>query len=162
MSFIYKSERVGKGGKVFTMYKIRTLKENTTTQHVHTEYTKFGHTFRKYRIDEIPQIWNVLKGDMALIGPRPQDAKFINLYPEHIRNKLLSVKPGLLCLAGIYFMDEESMLQYSSTPEKDYWEKIAPLKIALDFFYIENKCLSLDLWIFWQAIKKGILCRLRL
>lgn len=157
MSLIYKSERIGKGGKPFTMYKIRTLKENKKTHYNHgNNYTFMGKFLRKYRLDEAPQLLNVLKGDMSIVGPRPQEAKTIDLYPDYIKDKLLSVKPGMFGLAGIHFMDEEHILTLSEEPEKDYWERIAPLKITLDFFYIENKCLSLDLWIAWQAVKKRL------
>lgn len=160
MSIIYRSERVGKNGKVFTMYKIRTLKESDKSSYNHSDnYVFLGKFMRKYRIDEIPQLLNLLKGDMNLVGPRPQDAKTIDLYPQHLKEKLLSIKPGMFGLSGIHFMDEEHILTLSDEPAKDYWSKIFPLKIALDFFYIENRCLSLNLWIIWQSIKRGLIFR---
>lgn len=162
MSIFYRSERVGKNGKPFSMLKLRTLKEGSTTQYSHGDnYTKFGRFFRKYRIDEIPQLWHVLTGRMSLVGPRPMESKTLDSYPGYTAKKLLSVKPGLFSLAGIYFMDEEQLLAKSGYPERDYWLKIVPLKVTLDMFYIDNKCLSLDLWIIYQAIKKGLIFRKR-
>ena len=107
-------------------------------------------------MDEIPQFWNLLKGDMALVGPRPEELGTINLYPEHIREKLLSVKPGMFGMAGIYFMDEEQLLASSENPQKDYWEKIKPMKATLDTFYIENRCFLLNLAIVYMAIKRRL------
>lgn len=157
MSFFYRSERVGKNGQLFSMLKIRTLKESNRSGYQHGDnYTRFGRFFRKFRIDEIPQIWHVLTRRMNLVGPRPMEAKTLELYPSHIREKLLSVRPGMFGLAGIYFMDEEYLLSISEDPQKDYWMKVAPLKIALDMFYIDNRGWLLNLWIIYQACKKRI------
>lgn len=155
MSIFYKAQRVGKGGKPFTMYKLRTLKYGSDKHSFASEerYIKGGRLLRKFRIDEIPQLWNMLRGDMALVGPRPEEQKVIDLYPEHIKNKLLSIKPGLFGLSAIYFMDEEAILRESDDQHRDYWEKLKPMKLTLDFFYIENRCFSLNVWIIWQAIK---------
>ena len=158
-SIFYRSERVGKNGKLFSMLKLRTLKEGTKTEYKHDSYTRFGRFFRKFRIDEIPQLLHVLTRRMNLVGPRPQEQKTLSLYPGHLREKLLSVRPGLFGLAGLYFMDEEKLLTLSDYPEKDYWEKIVPMKIALDMFYIDNKCFTLDCWVVWQCVKKGLLWR---
>lgn len=160
MNIFYRSERVGKHGKLFSMLKFRTLKENGRTSYSHGDnYTKFGRFMRKYRIDEIPQIWHVFTRRMNLVGPRPLEKRTLDLYPLEIQVKLLSIRPGLFGLSGLYFMDEEKLLSFSDYPEKDYWGKIVPMKIALDFFYIDNKCFSLDMWIVWQCIKKGLIWR---
>ena len=158
MSLFYASVRIGKNGEPFTMWKIRTLKEGSDSSSFVSkdQYTWCGRFLRKWRIDEIAQLWNVLRGEMSLVGPRPLEYKTSTLYPRDTVRKLLSVKPGMFGLAGIYFMDEERLLQLSQDPQKDYWEKIAPIKLALDFFYIENKCFSLDLWIVWHGIKRRI------
>lgn len=158
MSIFYKSERIGKGGVPFTMLKFRSLREGSDKDSFASEekYVPFGRFMRKFRIDELPQIWNMLRGDMAVVGPRPEELRTINVLPPHIKEKLLSVRPGLFGLSGIYFMDEEVMLQQSNNPASDFWMKIKPMKMTLDFFYIDNKCLSLDLWIIYQAIKVRI------
>lgn len=160
MSVFYRSDRVGKGGKVFSMLKFRTLRENNKNSYSHTDnYTKYGRFMRKYRLDEIPQLWHVLTGRMALFGYRPMEASTLDLYPPHIKEKLLSVKPGLIAPAGIYFMDEEHILALSKDPEKDYWTKILPQKLTLDLFYIENKCLLFDIALVYMAIKKRLWTR---
>lgn len=157
MSIFYRSERIGKDGKPFSMLKFRTLKESDKNSYNHIDnYTKYGRFMRKYRIDEIPQLWHVLTRRMNLVGPRPMEAKTLNAYPGHVAKKLLSVRPGLFGLAGIYFLDEEHLLSLSEDPQKDYWEKILPMKIALDFFYIDNRGILFDLWIIYNCIKKGL------
>ncbi len=157
MKLFYRSERVGKYGRPFSMLKIRTLKEGGKTSYQHGDnYTRFGRFFRKFRIDEVPQLWHVLTRRMSIVGPRPMEKKTLSLYPTHVQVKLLSVRPGMFGLAGLYFMDEEHLLSISKDPQKDYWEKIAPMKIALDCFYIDNRGLLLDLWIIYQACKKRL------
>lgn len=158
MSIVFRSRRVGKGGKPFTLYKIRTLRENASSPFAHENgYTWCGRFLRKYRLDESLQVWNILKGDMKFVGIRPLEERTVALYPEHIRDRLLSIKPGWFSLSGIYFMNEENILALSDDPHRDYWERIFPLKTTLDFFYLENRCLSLDLWIVWQGCKRAIL-----
>ena len=157
MSIFYKARRVGKDGEPFTMYKFKTLKDGSDTSAFHKDAYLFGGRFlRKYRIDELPQIWNIIRGDMALVGPRPQEERTINLYPSGIKEKLLSVKPGWFSPAGIHFMHEGQILEFSKNPHEDYWIKIQPMKLTLDFFYVENKGFFLDLWVIYQAIKKGL------
>ena len=153
----YTSTRVGRYGREFRMYKIRTLKEGGSGAFAHEhEYTWCGRFLRRWRLDELPQLLNMIKGDMALVGPRPEEAKQISILPEDIRNKLLSVKPGLFGLSGLYFMDEEHLLKNSTDPMSDYWTKIRPIKLTLDFFYIDNRGLLFDLWIIFQCLKVAL------
>lgn len=93
---------------------------------------------------------------MGFVGIRPLEERTAELYPAHIREKLLSIKPGWFSLSGLYFMDEENILSLSDDPHKDYWEKIFPIKTALDFFYLENRCLTLNIWVIYQGVKKAI------
>lgn len=155
MSIIYRSPRVGLNGKPFDMLKFRTLKEGFSSQFANDEgYTRFGKFLRKTKIDELPQLINVLKGDMSLVGPRPEEARTIDLLPSDIRKNILSVRPGMTDLASLYFINEEDILNKSGDPFDTYWSRIKPMKIVLQSFYVENKCLSLDMWILWQSIKK--------
>lgn len=157
MSFFYKSHRIGKNGKPFVMYKIRTLKENVDIGNSFAneeQYTRFGRILRKTKIDELPQLWNILKGDLRLVGPRAEEEKTLEVLPVDIREKLLSVKPGLTSLASIHFFDEGQILEKSADPHYDYWVKVKPTKIVLDFFYIDNRNLLLDAWI---VLKTAIL-----
>lgn len=155
MSIFYKSQRIGLKGTIFTLYKFRTLKEGTVTQFSHEEhYTFCGRFLRKYKLDELPQLWNVIIRDMNLVGPRPEEEKTISIIPEKTAEIILSVKPGLTDLASLFFFNEEEILQKSPDPFEDYWTKIKPTKFVLQMFYIENKCLSLDIWIILQTLKR--------
>lgn len=157
MSIIYKSVRIGKGGKPFSMYKLRTLKEGVKTQYNHGEnYVLGGKFLRRFRLDEAFQFWNVLKGDMALVGPRPETEEGWRFIPQHIKDKILSIKPGMFGIAGIHFFDEERLLAQSHDPEELFWTKIKPMKFVLECFYVENKCFSLDIWLVWQGVKTAI------
>ena len=160
MSWIYTSIRVGKNSRPFKMYKFRTLKEGTdkTSPFAQQEdYTLLGKLLRKTKLDELPQLINVLKGEMSIVGPRPEEQQTIDVLPSDIRKFILSVKPGLVDLASLYFFDEEFVLQQSSAIFKDYWTKVKPIKIILQCFYIHNRCPSLKLWILWTALK--MMCR---
>lgn len=158
MSIIYKSKRVGKNGKVFLLYKFRTLKEGSDSKMFAGKdaYTRFGWIMRKVKFDELPQIFNILKGEMGIVGVRPEEERTIQILPKETRDILLSVKPGLTSLASIYFIDEEKLVQESSDPTRFYWTTIKPMKILLDTFYTNNKSLSLDAWIVWATIKNII------
>ena len=157
MSLFYESQRVGRNGVIFTMYKFKTLRDGVGSFAHERQYVPLGRFMRKWRIDELPQIWNILNGTMSLFGPRPRDKKEIDLYPPHIREKILSVRPGLFGMAGIFFMDEEHILRLSDDPNKDYFEKILPIKVALDVFYVEHKCWLLNIALVWMALKARLL-----
>jgi len=157
MSVFYKSLRVGKGGKYFFMYKFRTMIEGADriTRYANERvYTRFGKFMRKWKIDEFPQVWNILKGDMNLVGPRPEEPNGIEVVPADIRNIVLSVKPGLTDLSSIYFYNEEEILRNTKDPNLIYWTKIKPVKLLLQVFYIKNKCLLLNAAILWLTLKK--------
>ena len=154
--FFYSSERVGKHGRPFKMWKVKSLRDGVGDFAHKREYVWGGRFMRKWRIDEVPQIWCILNGTMSLFGPRPREAKEIDLYPQDIKDKLLSVKPGLFGLAGIFFMDEEILLKHSKDAAADYFKKILPIKLALDMFYIDHKCWLLNIAIVWMALKARI------
>ena len=157
-SMIYKSERVGRNGKIFEMYKFRTLKPGADGKMFTSDdsYTWCGKFLRKYKLDELPQFINVFKGEMAIVGPRPEEKRTIDIIPEETKKILLSIKPGLTDIASIFFFDEERLLEGSKDKQRDYWTKIKPIKFILQIFYVENKCLSLDLWILWATFKRII------
>ena len=157
MSWFYKSLRVGKGGKKFWMWKLKTLKDDfdkTNTFAKEESYTKWGHTLRKYKLDELPQFLNVLKGQMSLVGPRPEEERTLNAIPEEIRKQLLSVKPGMTSLASLHFYDEEAILKKGEDIFKDYWVRIKPMKIMLDVFYVQNRNWIINLGILLATFKK--------
>ena len=142
--FFYKSQRVGKNGRKFNLYKVRTLKQTDSQFASEETYLPFGRLLRKTKLDELPQLWNIIRGDIAIVGPRAEEQRTIDVLPKDIREKLLSVKPGLTSPASLHFFGEEKILQLSDDPAKTYWEQIKPLKVALDIWYIDNRCFVLD------------------
>ena len=157
MKIFYKSVRIGKNGKEFHLWKFRTLKEGTDKKQSfasHDSYTFLGKFLRKTKLDEFPQLWNLLNGTMNLVGPRPEEKKTIDIIPRDLRNIVLSVKPGLTSLSSLHFFDEEAILRESTDPHKTYWMQIKPTKIALDVFYVQNKNFMLDIAIIWTTAFK--------
>ena len=159
MSIFYKSERIGKNGRPFFMLKFKTLKDGIDKKSSFADknqYIRFGKFLRKYKLDEFPQLWNLIKRDMNIVGPRPEERKNINILPKEIKDILLSVRPGLTSLSSIHFFDEEFILQQGLDRYLDYWTKVKPAKILLDTFYIQNKSFLLDIAVVWATIKRII------
>lgn len=152
----YRQIRVGRGGHHFHALKFRTMRVAndddgiTSNDKKATRVTKSGAFLRKYRIDELPQLWNVLVGDMSLVGPRPQIPKYIAIYPD-IYAEILTVRPGITGLASIKFHEkEERMLEEAGDQAEDaYIHKILPLKFHYNLFYVRNRSLCFDLAIIW-------------
>ena len=158
MNILYKSKRVGKNGQVFSMYKFRTLKHNVdgiSSFAQKDQYTRFGKFLRKTKIDELPQLLNVLKGDMSVFSYRPEEERAYRLLPASMRLLLSQERPGIIDLASLHFMDEESLLQVGD-PHKTYWEKVRPLKFTLQMFYMQNRSWLLNAAIIWTYIKKTL------
>lgn len=139
--------RVGKNGKQFNLLKYRTMRKNSDKLGLLTvgdrdpRVTPIGRFLRKYKLDEIPQLFNVLKGDMSIVGPRPEVKKYVDLYTEEQR-KVLQVRPGITDYASLSYIDENEILADSDDPEKTYIEEVMPAKIELNFKYIENRSLK--------------------
>ena len=120
-------------------------------------YTRFGKFLRKTKIDEFVQLVNVLKGEMSLVGPRPDFQEAYDIMPDYAKKTILSVKPGCTSLSSIHFADEEKLLQEAGEEKyRNYYTKIKPAKILLDTFYIQNKCFLLDIAVLWLTFKKVI------
>jgi len=140
----YVQERIGKDEAPFGLYKFRTMrcgsdKKGLITVGEHDErITHFGYFLRRYKLDELPQLFNVLKGDMSLVGPRPEVRKYVDLYTEEQR-EVLSVKPGITDYASIAYVNENEILGSAEDPEKAYVEQVMPDKIKLNMRYIHNK-----------------------
>ena len=115
--------------------------------------TRLGYFLRKYKLDEFPQLINILKGDMSFVGPRPEVKKYVDLYTEEQR-KILSVRPGMTSLASIEFINENEILGKSDNPEYTYMHEIIPTKLNLDIEYVTNWHLRLDMIILFRTIKK--------
>ena len=154
----YRGVRVGRHGKLFRIFKFRTMVVNaekiggTSTADDDPRITGIGKLMRKYKLDELPQLINVLNGEMSFVGPRPQVAWAVNLYTEEER-KLLTVKPGITDYASIKFRNEAEILKGSANPDKDYLEKIAPEKLKLGLKYVENYSLWLDIKLIFATFK---------
>ena len=134
------------------------MKLGTKTSFAEQEhYTKHGRFLRKIKADEFLQLINVLKGEMTWCGPRPDFQETYDVMPDYAKKILLSVKPGCTSISSIHFFDEERLLQEAGEEKyKNYWTQIKPAKILLDTFYIQNKCVLLDLAILWMTFKKVI------
>ena len=146
----YIVKRVGKNGKVFHMIKLRSMKIDAdksgvaSTANNDNRITPIGKLIRKYKIDELSQLINVLFGSMSLVGPRPQLEKEVKFYTEEEKG-LLKIQPGITDFASIIFSDEGSILQGSQDPDLDYNQLIRPWKSRLGIFYIKNVTISLDM-----------------
>lgn len=143
----YKQIRVGQNGKDFGLFKFRSMVVDADKKGLITvggrdpRITRSGYFIRKYKLDELPQLINVLVGDMSLVGPRPEVKKYVELYTDE-QQKVLSVKPGITDYASIEYMDENEILGKSTDPEKTYIEEIMPEKIKYNMKYIQNKNVS--------------------
>jgi lipopolysaccharide/colanic/teichoic acid biosynthesis glycosyltransferase len=146
----YVAERMGKIEKPFKMVKLRSMIKNADSQGVDStsandmRITPVGHFIRSYKLDELTQLWNVLKGDMSLVGPRPNVKRETDLYTLQ-EKRLLSVKPGITDFASIVFSDEGEILADKSDPDIAYNQLIRPGKSRLGLFYIEQKNILVDL-----------------
>ena len=140
----YRQQRVGLNGKDFGLIKFRSMRTGADKMSLITigerdpRVTRAGYYIRKYKLDELPQLINVLIGDMSLVGPRPEVRKYVDLYTPEQR-KVLSVKPGITDYASIEYIDENALLAKSNDPDKTYIEEIMPAKIALNMRYINHQ-----------------------
>lgn len=157
----YHQQRVGKDGKDFGLLKFRSMRVGADKMSLITigdrdpRVTRAGYYIRKYKIDELPQLWNVLTGDMSLVGPRPEVRRYVDLYTDEQR-KVLSVRPGITDYASIEYIDENRLLAQSTDPDKTYIEQIMPAKIALNMRYIDHKTLGEYLKILFLTMTKII------
>ena len=140
----YSQLRVGRNGKDFYVYKFRSMRMGADKQGLITvggrdsRITRVGYFIRKYKLDELPQLFNVLKGDMSLVGPRPEVRKYVELYTE-AQKKVLSVRPGITDYASIEYVDENAILGRAKDADKVYVEQILPDKIRYNMKYIEHR-----------------------
>ncbi len=157
----YKQERIGLGQKPFDIFKFRTMRPASDKAGLLTvgdrdnRITKAGYFLRKYKLDELPQLWNVLLGDMSLVGPRPEVKKYVDLYDKN-QLKVLDIRPGITDWASLHYFKESELLAQSSNPEKTYIEEIMPEKLELNLKYIENQSFTGDLNIIFKTILKII------
>jgi len=153
---LYRQERVGRQGRLFRIYKLRSMCVDAASE---THMTKFGRALRRNKLDELPQLINVVKGEMSLVGPRPELPKFVALYSPPDRDRILSVRPGITDLASIEYIDEDAMIASAADSERLYIEQILPAKLELSLQYLQKRSLVLDIVIILRTVSR--LFRLR-
>lgn len=150
----YIAPRVGRGGKLFKMYKLRSMTVNadktgvTSTGANDSRITPIGHFVRRYKMDELVQLWNVIKGDLSLVGPRPNVPSGVALYTD-LERKLLTVRPGITDMASIVFSDEGDILKDHADADAAYESLIRPWKNELALLYIDRQSVLLDIRLIW-------------
>lgn len=155
----FRQERIGKGFKPFTIYKIRTMVENVlphgkrTTSDKDSRITRVGSLLRRTKIDELPQLFNVLKGDMSIVGPRPEMRRYVELFRRDYE-EILTLRPGITDLASLKYQDEAALLGCSGDPEAEYRSKILPDKIALAKEYVRRSSFLFDLSLTLKTLPK--------
>lgn len=157
----YKQVRVGKDNKDFKILKYRTMKVNSDKSGLLTvgardnRITRVGYFLRKYKLDEMPQLFNVLEGSMSFVGPRPEVRKYVDMYNDE-QKRVLNVKPGITDYASIEYSNENEILARSSTPEQTYINEIMPHKLSLNLKYISDQSFLTDVKIIFRTIGKVV------
>lgn len=153
----YKQKRVGRFNKDFTLYKFRSMRVGADKKGLLTiggkdsRVTKAGFFIRKYKLDELPQLLNVLKGDMSFVGPRPEVRKYVDMYTER-QLKVLDVRPGITDLASIKYKNENDLLATADNPEQYYIDVVMQDKLALNLQYIETRTFLGDIKLIFRTI----------
>ena len=158
----YAQERIGLDGNPFKLYKFRSMRQDADKGSLITvgghdpRITRVGYFIRKYKLDELPQLWNVFVGDMSLVGPRPEVERYVRLYTPEQR-KVLSVRPGITDWASIEYVDENVILGQAENPDKAYVEQIMPDKIRYNMKWIEARGVveyfKIIFMTFWRIIR---------
>jgi lipopolysaccharide/colanic/teichoic acid biosynthesis glycosyltransferase len=155
----YLQTRIGKGGKPFKIIKFRTMYKDSDKKGLLTvgkkdpRVTHIGHFLRKTKLDELPQLFNILFGHMSFVGPRPEVPKYVNLYNERQR-QVLSVRPGLTDYASLEYINESEILAQAENPELYYIEHVMPAKLELNLKYIQDQSFTTDLIIIFKTIAR--------
>lgn len=153
----YSQERVGLNGRIFHLYKFRSMVINadqigtSVTTGGDPRVTKIGRLLRKTKLDELPQLWNVLKSDMSFVGPRPDVPEIIDNYNGEMR-RILEVRPGITSNVALYLRNEEDLLSLAESPDKAYDEIFVPAKIRLAMEHVNRKSFLFDFGIFIQTV----------
>lgn len=154
---IYSQKRVGRNGRLFSLYKFRSMVVNAdrigtsvTTGH-DPRITKVGRVLRKTKLDELPQLWNVLQGDMSFVGPRPDVPEIVNNYTGAMK-RILEVRPGITSNASLYLRNEEDLLSLAGEPDKVYEEIFVPAKVSLAMEHVCRKSFLFDFSILLKTV----------
>ncbi len=161
----YRQRRVGRHGVPFRIHKFRTMAHAERdagpqlTVGADARITRVGAVLRRHKLDELAQLIDVLQGTMSLVGPRPEVPRYVALYPPELRAKVLSVRPGITCLASIEFRNEGQLLAHVADPEREYVQVVMPQKLALAARYADTASLGLDIRILWRTLRLLLLAR---
>jgi lipopolysaccharide/colanic/teichoic acid biosynthesis glycosyltransferase len=152
---LFRQTRVGRGGALFTIHKFRTMRPvagSRITAAGDPRVTRVGAFLRRTKLDELPQLWDILRGVMSFVGPRPEVPDMLAYYPPGDRAKLLSVRPGITDLATLEFRDEEAILAGADDVERAYLEEVVPRKLALATRYVDSRSFTLDMQILARTL----------
>jgi lipopolysaccharide/colanic/teichoic acid biosynthesis glycosyltransferase len=155
----FRQERVGRYGVPFRIHKFRTMSHAPSTAGpqitvgADTRITRAGAFLREAKLDELPQLIDVLLGRMSIVGPRPEVPRYVAIYPPELRDKVLSVRPGITDFASIQFRDESALLAQSADPEREYTEVVMPAKLRLAAQYVDQATLATDLRLIGRTLK---------
>lgn len=153
---LFRQERVGRHGRTFRIAKFRTMRPGAgplVTAGGDPRVTRLGARLRHWKLDELPQLWNVLRGDMSLVGPRPEVPRYVAHYPADLRGRVLSVRPGITDPAAVRFRHEEALLAAAPDPERCYLEEILPAKLALYADYVAHRSFAADLGVLAATVR---------
>ncbi len=152
----FRQRRVGKDGIPFNIIKFRTMvddeHESLLTIGNDKRITRAGAFLRRHKLDEFPQLLNVIAGSMSLVGPRPEVPRYVDCYPPEVRSQVLSVAPGITDWASIYYKEENSLLSRSSNPEQAYLDNILPAKLKYNLRYVQERSFWNDIRIIFTTL----------
>lgn len=161
---LFRQERVGRGGRLFKILKFRTMVTQAaelggklTVGSRDPRVTPIGYWLRRFKLDELPQLWNVLVGDMKFVGPRPEVPEYVMLWNEVQRAALLAVPPGITDPAAIFFRDEDDVLGASEDPEREYVEELMPRKLAMNCEYLAGRTPMRDMGVIAETVRRAVL-----
>lgn len=154
---LYRQQRVGRGGRLFTIYKFRSMHLRPDagpelTVGADLRVTRAGALLRRYKLDELPQLLNVVLGNMSLVGPRPEVPRYVACYPEPLRRIVLSVAPGITDWASIHYKDENAVLARAGDPERAYIDTVLPAKLDYYVRYVQERTFWIDLQIIARTL----------
>ena len=159
---LFLQERVGRGGRTFRIHKFRTMVVDAerlgpqVTANADPRITRVGAFLRRYRLDELPQLFDVLVGQMSLVGPRPEVPRYVRAYPPELKAKILSVRPGITDPIALEFLDEGARLAAAPDPEREYVDRILPVKLAKYAEYIDRRTFWSDLSVVFATLGRLI------
>lgn len=152
----FRQQRVGKDGRLFNIIKFRTMyddaHESLLTIGNDRRVTPAGKFLRRHKLDEFPQLMNVVGGSMSLVGPRPEVPRYVDCYPPEVRSQVLSVAPGITDWASIYYKEENSLLSRASNPEQAYLDTILPAKLKYNLRYVQERSFWNDVRIIFTTL----------